>query len=63
MYLKIRHNYPQKSKAPLEKQMILQPLSRNSQNIWNSKVHFRLQKNPLLVPILSQMNPVHVIPS
>jgi hypothetical protein len=27
--------------------------------LWNQKVHYRFH-NPLLVPILSQMNPVHI---
>ena len=28
--------------------------------LWNSKVHHTFQQRPLLVPILSQLNPVHV---
>jgi hypothetical protein len=34
-----------------------------SATLWNAKIHYHLHKRPSLVPVLSQVTPVHTLPT
>jgi hypothetical protein len=52
-----------RSRVLLEKLIIRSARQEIICLLWNQKIHYRVQKRPPPVPVLSQMNPIHTLPS